>query len=457
MLNKPKFKKMATVFMVLMILISTLCFTACGKKKTNVAPPTEPQPVDIVAPTLPSQEEVEQPKPTEPAKVPYETEKENIEDDEKKNDEKKDDINKEETKKEEEKKSDDKQKTENKVSCFDADEYLYVSASVLNVRLGPGTDYKSVDALKCNTKVHRIGICENGWSKIKHDGEDLYVSSNYLKDYKTVDETLYVSASCLNVRKGPNTSSSAIGSLAEGDKVRRVGICDNGWSKIIYGKQEAYVYSDYLTYVYCETTDEYLYITATALNVRTGPGTSYKTIVTLNQNTQIHRVGVCTNGWSKIYYYGKTGYVFSEYLGNEKVEETRVESIGKLEISSFGFEVSLFSSESTGMTNQEIVNECNGAVYMYRLDTYGYNIIADKASQGFSAIKNAVPESTKAKVTIDGETKEYVCTKVFVGYNTTNDLTDADGETIRWKNDGGLCMYTSNSDGTITIVFWQPV
>ena len=69
-----------------------------------------------------------------------------------------------------------------------------------------------------------------------------------LPTYKEVDETVYVTgASSLNVRKGPGTSYDKIGTLSEGASIKRVGIGDNGWSKIIYDGKEAYVSSNYLT------------------------------------------------------------------------------------------------------------------------------------------------------------------------------------------------------------------
>lgn len=63
--------------------------------------------------------------------------------------------------------------------------------------------------------------------------------------FTSVNQTVYATDS-VNVRSSPSTSGSIIGSLSEGDSVTRTGIGD-GWSRISYGGQTAYVSSSYLT------------------------------------------------------------------------------------------------------------------------------------------------------------------------------------------------------------------
>jgi exopolysaccharide biosynthesis protein len=65
-------------------------------------------------------------------------------------------------------------------------------------------------------------------------------------NYKEVNETVYA-ISTVNIRKGPSTDYPKLGSLNKGDSITRIGIGDNGWSKVLYNGQEAYIHSDYLT------------------------------------------------------------------------------------------------------------------------------------------------------------------------------------------------------------------
>ena len=65
-------------------------------------------------------------------------------------------------------------------------------------------------------------------------------------NFTDVDETVYATGS-VNVRKGPGTEYEKVGSLAYGDSVKRIGIGDNNWSKVIYKDQELYISSNYLS------------------------------------------------------------------------------------------------------------------------------------------------------------------------------------------------------------------
>ena len=61
-----------------------------------------------------------------------------------------------------------------------------------------------------------------------------------------VSETVWA-VSNVNVRSQSSTSASKLGMLSSGASVTRTGVCDNGWSRIDYNGQEAYVNSTYLT------------------------------------------------------------------------------------------------------------------------------------------------------------------------------------------------------------------
>ncbi len=70
--------------------------------------------------------------------------------------------------------------------------------------------------------------------------------------FKSKNETVYATSSGINVRKSYSTSSSVLGSLKEGESLKRTGIATekvNGilWSKVTYKGQTAYVSSSYLT------------------------------------------------------------------------------------------------------------------------------------------------------------------------------------------------------------------
>ena len=131
-----------------------------------------------------------------------------------------------------------------------------VNTNGLNVRSGPSTSYGVVASLNKGSKVSVISE-NNGWSKILYKNKERYVSSRYLDSEKTnsqesstttkptIKEMKTVNTQVLNVRKGPSTSYSKLGSLSKGSKVSVISE-SNGWTKILYKEQEAYVSSMYL-------------------------------------------------------------------------------------------------------------------------------------------------------------------------------------------------------------------
>ena len=208
-----------------------------------------------------------------------------------------------------------------------------VNTDSLNVRSGPSTSNTIVGKLSKGTKVSVISE-SNGWSKILYNNKECYVSSRYLNSgssssdnsnnnlsNNTVKETKEVNTDSLNVRSGPSTSHSKIGTLSKGTKVSVISE-SNGWSKILYNNKEAYVSSQYLSKISSGSTDdntssntvkETKEVNTDSLNVRSGPSTSHSKIGTLSKGT---KVGVISesNGWSKILYNDKEAYVSSQYL-----------------------------------------------------------------------------------------------------------------------------------------------
>ena len=69
----------------------------------------------------------------------------------------------------------------------------------------------------------------------------------------TAKSVYYVTATSLNVRKGPGGEHDVIGSLYQGDVVEVLDTAD-GWCRILYEGQEAYVSADYIAQKEAETT-----------------------------------------------------------------------------------------------------------------------------------------------------------------------------------------------------------
>lgn len=213
--------------------------------------------------------------------------------------------------------------------------------------------------------------------------------------------------------------------------------------------------------------DEYVYVTASSLNIRTGPGTSYSRITSVGTNAKLHRIGIGDNGWSKIDYDGQIVYASSGYLSKEPVPEPKPQQSGskyssvqdeidrrgitcRLTIPSVGVSVACFRASSN---LQYYVDLSDGAA----LFSYGYqDVIADHRHQGFSAMKGSAIGSY-AYLDYGSYKQTYVCVANFKGHNTGSSLTDLEGNDIAYMNDGGIAMYTCNENWqNVTITLWQP-
>lgn len=201
-----------------------------------------------------------------------------------------------------------------------------VTASSLNFRSGPSTSYRIIGSLYKGQKVEYISK-SGEWLKVKYNGTTGYVHGDYVTKSTSSDNTSsqgttkYVNADVgLNVRSGPGTSYSKLGKLSYKQKVTVLSTSGK-WSKINYNGKTGYVHSDYLQSTVPgggsqtseqQTTTKYVNADV-GLNVRSGPGTSYSKLGKLSYKQKVTVLST-SNGWSKINYNSKTGYVDSSYL-----------------------------------------------------------------------------------------------------------------------------------------------
>ena len=117
----------------------------------------------------------------------------------------------------------------------DATSTYMVTASTLNVRTGPSTSYSKASYQLTSGELVEVVDVANGWAQLS-DGN--YVSAQYLMAVTTSDDgsatTMYVTCRTLNVRTGPSTSYSKVGTLSRGTAVEVVGTYGN-WAKLSNG------------------------------------------------------------------------------------------------------------------------------------------------------------------------------------------------------------------------------
>lgn len=137
-----------------------------------------------------------------------------------------------------------------------------ISSSNLNVRKGAGTKYSKIGSLKKGTIVNVFSI-SNGWAKIEFKNSVGYCSAQYLKAI-----TINSNNNTNNNNSNSNTSSDS--ALTQTNEMR----------------------------VKCDT-----------LNVRSGASTKHSLLGKLYRGDKVTVVQSLSNGWVKINYKNKVGYV----------------------------------------------------------------------------------------------------------------------------------------------------
>ncbi len=214
----------------------------------------------------------------------------------------------------------------------DSIEYRTITGDSVNFRTGPSTSYSSLGKLNKGYKVEYIGT-SGSWVNVKYNGKVGYVHNDYVSSSNISNDntdnsiklTKVVTASSLNFRSAPSTSASKLGSISKGTEVGVISE-NNGWAKISYNGKIGYVSASYLANKSSNNnTDNSIkstkIVTASSLNFRSAPSTSASKLGSILKGT---KVGVISesNGWTKINYNGKIGYVSSAYLSDQESNGT---------------------------------------------------------------------------------------------------------------------------------------
>ncbi len=207
--------------------------------------------------------------------------------------------------------------------------------------------------LKNGETAQRIAVSDSGWSRLMYQDTVCYAVSSYLTTnvhyvpgqeedpegiqtlFSSVDEQV-TAKEVVNLRMLPSVEhedADVIAQLKNGDIARRIGISDNGWSKLEYKGTVCYAVTSYLETVSgsakpaatdadgikteFETVNEKV-TPKDAVNLRTLPSTEHpdvRVVVKLKKGEVVTRTGINRDlGWSRVEYNGQTLYCVSSYL-----------------------------------------------------------------------------------------------------------------------------------------------
>ncbi|PEF50493.1 MULTISPECIES: SH3 domain-containing protein [Bacillus cereus group] len=212
--------------------------------------------------------------------------------------------------------------------------HIKVSTTTLRVRTGPSTSNSTL-GLVGEGEILQVTGEADGWYKIKYNNRDAFVSKEYvsinnsiIKSKKQIVQTsgIYtVNVSSLRARTGPSMSHPVVSVMNKGQVVQVVGEVQD-WYKIKFNEGFAYINKDYVSRGTNSTSSlpeslqtesvqkngTYI-VDAAVLRVRTGPANYHPVIggVLKGQNLQVVDI---ENGWYKIKYNNRTGYVSGEFM-----------------------------------------------------------------------------------------------------------------------------------------------
>ncbi len=133
----------------------------------------------------------------------------------------------------------------------------------VNIRASASTEAESLGRTKTGDVYTRYEKMENGWSKIDYNGKEAYIKSEYLEEVESSSDSSasseggQSSASNLkpgdkitvkenvNVRKSASETGEKISTAYRGEQFELIEV-SNGWCKIKYKGEEAFVKADYV-------------------------------------------------------------------------------------------------------------------------------------------------------------------------------------------------------------------
>ena len=222
----------------------------------------------------------------------------------------------------------------------------------------------------------------------------------------TLTFTIPAITSNLNIRSGPSTNHSIIGKLPPESIAYILGE-ENGWLKISTGSiKEGYISCDY---VFTEEEVKELCdseklvsatITASILNVRSGPGTHYDIVEKLPKNkTCTVRLSESFDNWLAVELTNnKIGYISTEYAKlsyDLKQGQTLAEIKEKEQQDKMNAALAKANVTNVSNTNRTPMSMTDDQIYLFA--TVVYNEAGDQSYEGMLAVANVILNRIESK------------------------------------------------------------
>ena len=208
-----------------------------------------------------------------------------------------------------------------------------------------------------------------------------------------------VTASALKLRAEASTTSACLTLLPKGTSVVVEDDSIAGWYKVNHEGVTGYLSSEYVSFSISGSAKlGNGKVTGNDVNVRSAASTSASRLGSLNKGDVVAVTGI-DNGWYKISFNGKTGYVRSDYMTiiKEALSSRGTEAAAASAASSKGSEIVAYAKQYLGVKYvyagaSSKGFDCSGYT-MYVMKHFGYNLPQTATGQmgyGTSVAKSAL-------------------------------------------------------------------
>jgi len=178
--------------------------------------------------------------------------------------------------------------------------YHYVVPTTTYLRDCPGYQCGVVTDLYSGDRVVVLDRNDFGWARVQLDrtGAIGWLPGDLLS-YSPVPASFYVSLATVYLRSCADYNCPAVALLQRGDRVDKLDQDGRGWWRVrlFTSGVSGWIPASALS---IRPGPPYYYVNVNGLALRSGPGTSYRILTTLNLNQQVEVLGSGVGGWLQV-------------------------------------------------------------------------------------------------------------------------------------------------------------
>ncbi|MFL5759039.1 MAG: SH3 domain-containing protein [Thermomicrobiales bacterium] len=188
----------------------------------------------------------------------------------------------------------------------------------LNLRAEPSLSAKVLLIMPAQAKVTDGGIAKNGFEKVEYNGTTGWAFGDYLASTNPDAAPSFVgeavTTSDVNLRQGPDLTTTVQLVVPEGSAVQTSDTVVDGFRYSFYNGEDGWIYDQYLNANGARYEPESTMKTTTALNLREASSTDSKVLLVMPAGAQVTLGWWTANGFRLVTYNGKSGWAYQSYL-----------------------------------------------------------------------------------------------------------------------------------------------